>query len=107
MTRKLNGKIEKIVNSLHDIGKQAVAIYESEVDQIISSGCYEKNRIELAMDRMLGFCFDKDMLSLYKRLCRYYYAIDQNAATNYVYAYREMWDVQSLPKQRKRRIKKH
>jgi len=40
---------------------------------------------------MLGFCWDKNMLKLYKKLCRYYYGIDEHAAASYVYAYKEMW----------------
>ena len=32
------------------------------------------------------------MLKHYKRLCRYYYEIDQYSAIEYVYAYRDMWD---------------
>jgi hypothetical protein len=31
-------------------------------------------------------------LSLYKKLCRYYFAIDPEATVSYVNAYREMWD---------------
>ena len=107
MARKIDLEISQIVEKLQSLGKQAVAIYEQEVDQILCSTCWEKKRIEHTLDGMLGFCFDKDMLALYKKLCRYYYGIDQDVAARYVYAYREMWDAQSLPKQRKRRIKKH
>jgi hypothetical protein len=35
------------------------------------------------------------MLVLYKKLCRYYYEIDAEAAVSYVHAYRKMWDEQT------------
>ena len=93
MARKIDLEISQIVEKLQSLGKQAVAIYEQEVDQILCSTCLEKKRIEHSLDGMLDFCFDEDMLVLYKKLCRYYYGIDQRAATSYVYAYRDMWDL--------------
>jgi len=41
---------------------------------------------------LLDFCFDYDVLELYKRLCRYYLAIDPAAMASYVRAYRELWE---------------
>jgi hypothetical protein len=41
---------------------------------------------------MLDFCFDAEMLLLYKKLCHYYFAIDLEAIVSYVYAYRDLWD---------------
>ncbi len=41
---------------------------------------------------MLGFCFDEDMLLLFKKLCRHYFRIDPAATADYVHTYREMWD---------------
>jgi hypothetical protein len=31
-------------------------------------------------------------LSLYKKLCRYYFKINPEVTASYVYAYRDMWD---------------
>ncbi len=41
---------------------------------------------------MLDFCFDDEMLALYKKLCRYYFDIDPAATVSYVSFYREMWE---------------
>jgi len=41
---------------------------------------------------MLNFCFDQGMLELFRKLCRYYFAIDPEATVSYVLAYREIWD---------------
>ena len=37
-------------------------------------------------DGMLDFCFDEKVLTLYKKLCRYYFAIDPEASVSYVNA---------------------
>jgi len=41
---------------------------------------------------MLDFCFDAQMLMLYRKLCRHLYSIDPSAAADYINAYKEMWD---------------
>lgn len=92
MTCKQDQKITQLAKRLQVLGKKAVIAYEREVDEILDSNCREKHRIERTLDGMLDFCFDKEMLLLYKKLCRYYYAIDRNDATEYVYAYRDMWE---------------
>ena len=92
MARKQNQETIQLVKSLQTLAKRAVIEYKQEMDEIIDSGCRDKRRIERILDGMLGFCFDDNMLVLYKKLCRYYYAIDRNATVEYVYAYRDMWD---------------
>ena len=49
---------------------------------------------------MLDFGFDDRILVLFKKLCRYYYAIDPEATASYVYSYREMWDKDYMPEGR-------
>jgi hypothetical protein len=41
-------------------------------------------RIEHTLDGLLDFCFDPEVLLLYKKLCRHYYAIDPAATGDYV-----------------------
>ncbi len=45
-------------------------------------------------------CTFKDVVcrrdTLFKRLCRHYYFINKEAVFDYVNAYREMWDADSL-----------
>jgi hypothetical protein len=62
------------------------------MNDIIDSNCREKRRIERTLDGMLDFCFDKNMLELFRKLCRYYYAINPKVTAEYVLAYRDMWD---------------
>jgi hypothetical protein len=74
------------------LAKQAVTLYEPEVHRLIKNNCRDENEIERALDYMLSFCFDNDMLQLYRKLCRHLYFINPHAAVDYVNYYREMYD---------------
>jgi hypothetical protein len=91
-------KILQLAKNIRNLTGEAVTVYERESQEIIDSNCQKQHRIEHILDGMLDFCFDKDMLVLYKRLCRHYCGIDRNAATKYVYAYRDMWEVKRAQK---------
>jgi hypothetical protein len=64
------------------------------VEAILKAQDHDSRRIERCLDGMLDFCFDDEVLVLYKKLCRYYLTIDPEAAVSYVQIYREMWEVQ-------------
>ena len=85
-------KIHKLAVAQQQLARQAEQQYSFEVDSILRDQCREPRRIECLLDGMLDFCFDDEMLRLYKNLCRYYFKIDPKATASYVYAYREMWD---------------
>ncbi len=89
---KSAASISGIAKSIQGLTAHAVCEYSREADAIIVSQSLEKQYIERTLDGMLGFCFDKNMLKFYKRLCKYYYGIDPTAAAGYFYAYRDMWD---------------
>jgi hypothetical protein len=82
----------ELFQGLSDLGDQAVAAYTPIVDEIVRTRSTDVRQIEYTLDWMLGFCYDSEMLLLYKKLCRHYYFIDPSAAVGYVDAYREMWD---------------
>ena len=84
--------IRKIAVTQQQLVHQAEQQYSFEVESILRAQCREPQRIERLLDGMLDFCFDDEMLRLYKNLCRYYFKIDPVATASYVYAYREMWD---------------
>ena len=92
MTRKRDQEITQLAKNIQSLAIKAVTTYAREINEIVDSNCREKRRIEYTLDGMLDFCFDKNMLELYRKLCRYYYAIDQNAAAGYALAYRDMWE---------------
>ena len=106
MGRKQNHAIMQLAKDLQSLAKKAVTAYMREVDDILDSSCREKHRVERTLDGMLDFCFDKNMLVLYKKLCRYYYATDQNAASEYALAYRDMWELKDSDNRKNRIVHK-
>lgn len=85
-------EIAKLIESRNQLAQQACGQYTALVDSIIASQTTDVNHISLTLDYMLGFCFDDQMLLLYRRLCRYLYDIDKETTASYINAYREMWD---------------
>lgn len=84
--------VGKLAVARQQLALQAEQQYSFEVDSILQDECRDPQHIERLLDGMLDFCFDDEMLCLYKKLCRYYFKIDPVATASYVYAYREMWD---------------
>lgn len=100
---KENEAIINVAKRIQALSEKAVIEYAREIERIVRTNCREKRKIERALDGMLDFCFSLKMVALYRKLCRFYYAIDENAATRYVHYYRDMWD----PKEKKEWQKKH
>jgi hypothetical protein len=99
MGSKVKPKMDDLVRSIGEFAKprdplarQAEQPYAVEVEDVLRTECRDSNRIEHLLDGILDFCFDPEMLRLYKKLCRYYFTIDPGATASYVNAYREMWD---------------
>lgn len=84
--------IGKLALAQQQLARQAEQLYSVEVDALLREKCRDPQHIERLLDGMLDFCFDDEMLLLFKKLCRYYFKIDPVATASYVYAYREMWD---------------
>jgi hypothetical protein len=84
--------IGEIAKACSRLARQAEIQYTPEVADILQTRCRDPRRIEYLLDRILDFGFDAAMLSLYKKLCRYYFEINPTATASYVYAYRDMWD---------------
>ncbi len=91
-TNELVQAVGELAVARQQLARQAEQQYSFEVDSILRNQCCEPQRIECLLDGMLDFCFDDEMLCLYKDLCRYYFKIDPVATASYIYAYREMWD---------------
>jgi hypothetical protein len=91
-TSLVDDGLRQVAGQLTALFREAIEAANTDVDAIIQSGERDAQRIEHQLDHMLGFCCDPDMLLVFKRLCRYYYAIDPVATAGYVQAYRGMWD---------------
>lgn len=94
--------ISKLAEVHQNLGKQAFVAYKIPVENLIRSKSTDQQQIEHLLDDMLSFCFDEDVLQLYKQLCRYFYMLNPEATVYYVYAYRDMWDEKYLAKVNKR-----
>ena len=86
------GHLQQSFKELNELAKQVYPVLQSELESLIQAQVTDVHHIELLLDQMLDFAFDADILTLYKRLCRYYYFIDAQASVSYVNSYREMWD---------------
>jgi len=89
---KLVQVIGELAAGRQQLAYQAEKQYAPEVNDILRKQDRDQQRIERLLDGMLDFCFDDAMLHLYKKLCRYYFNINPEAAVSYVNAYREMWE---------------
>jgi hypothetical protein len=99
MKNKTKPQLDDLVKSIGELAKtrnrlarQAEQQYTFEVEALLKAQSRDPQRIEHLLDGMLDFCFDSAMLSLCKKLCRYYFKIDPEATAPYVYTYRDMWD---------------
>jgi hypothetical protein len=84
--------IKQLIESRNQLAVQAREQYAPLVQQLIAANSRDKHLIEHTLDGLLDFCFDDQMLLLYRRLCRHLYDFDPEAAVFYVEEYREMWD---------------
>jgi hypothetical protein len=85
-------KIKAMAETQDQLAQQAVLQYKPIVAKYLKSNCTDSNQIAYTLDFMLDFCFDAQMLNLYRKLCRHVYSYDQETAVQYVQAYRERWD---------------
>jgi len=84
--------LREIVAGISQILGEAKKLYAKEVNALIHEKCRDPERIQHLLDGLLDFCFDPEILKLYKRVCRYYFDIDPEATVDYVGFYRELWD---------------
>lgn len=92
MDDKFLESLKEVAKSINDLATQAVREYSKQVNSIIQDNCRDENTIQHLLDHMLDFCFDKKMLLLYRKLCKYYFDINPRSTEFYINSYREMWD---------------
>lgn len=89
---ELLAAVSGIVDGLSRVHADAVDAYRPEVEAIIQTRSRDVDRIEHTLDGLLAFCGDDATLALFKRLCRYYWDLDQEATSRHVLAYREWFE---------------
>jgi len=96
--------LEALAQMQKQLVKQALEAYTPIVEDIINSQSTDQNKIEQCLDGMLGFCFDADILLLYKKLCRCFFTLNPEVTAFYINSYREMWDEDSFNDAKKEEI---
>ncbi len=68
-------KIGTLIQYNRQLAREAEKLYALEVDAIIKAQNSNPDRIQHCLDGILDYCFDDNMLLLFKKLCRHYYVI--------------------------------
>ena len=97
--------IQKLVKHLGELYDETVIKYDPIVNRIINSGCKDRVKIQKTLDCLLESCGNPLVLQLFKRLCRYYYCLDQTAASKYIGFYLYKWEPERYRKMIKSRTK--
>jgi hypothetical protein len=69
-----------------------ISYYRPIAQKILSGQITSPNEIEHILDHMLDYCFDDEMLSLYKRLCRHLMCKHPELVYTAVMNYKYVWD---------------
>lgn len=88
----LLAQLQTLTADLQALREQGIATLAPVVQELVRSGSHDVQRIEYTLDQLLDLACMPEGLALFKTLCRYYWALDLQAAADYVHAYREMWD---------------
>ena len=84
--------ISGLAKELQSLDRQAVREYAPLVEDIIRSRSRDTDFIDHTLDGLVSFCGHEPALTLFKKLCRYYWDIDPVATAGHIQAYREYWD---------------
>ena len=92
MDKELHELAKRIVELQKEAVKQVLAYWKPEAESIIISHSKDIDRIEHTLDALCEVAFDEEVLTVFKRLCRYYFSIDPIATAEQINFYREMWE---------------
>jgi hypothetical protein len=92
MDKELHELAKSLVNLQKEAVKQTLAYWKPEAESIIITQSKDIDRIEHTLDALCEVAFDEEVLTVYKKLCRYYLTIDPVATYEHINIYREMWD---------------
>jgi hypothetical protein len=84
--------IRGIAKELQTIYSQAETYYTSAVNDVISRQSKDTKEIEHLLNYMLDYAGNENILTLYRKLCRYYLNINPQATAEYIQSYKEMYD---------------
>ncbi|MFV8328466.1 hypothetical protein [Flavobacterium sp. ZS1P14] len=85
-------QLKPLIAQIQQLQEQAYSICKPQVDDLIKTQTKDKNTIERLLDYLLDHCGNEKVLTLFKKLCRYYWDINPRATADYIQAYREIWE---------------
>lgn len=88
---ELLAQLQTLTADLQALREQGIAALTPVVQELVHSGSSNVQRIEHTLDQLLDLACVPEGLALFKTLCRHYWALAPQAATDYVHIYREMW----------------
>ncbi len=84
--------IFRITSQLNQLSQQAYKTYLPIVEDLCNREASEE--VTHCLDFMLDFAYDKQILGLYKNLCRKYIYTYPESIKYYIDAYKEVWDAE-------------
>jgi hypothetical protein len=90
--KKISELTSAIIALQNEAVKQTLLIWKPQAERIISTNSIHVNDIEHTLDALCEVAYDKEVLIVFKKLCRYYFEIDPKATVEHIQIYREMWD---------------
>ena len=87
----LKEDIAHIIENMRQVHNETYNLYSPMVDSACKAVLSEIE-LERLFDKLIDFTSDEKILLLYKKLCRRYFEIHPICVSEYIYAYREMWE---------------
>jgi hypothetical protein len=105
MTEEQFDGFKELAECINKITEDAFIIYEEQVDRIYRNKVKDVKEIERVIEALLDYCYNDKILLLFKRICRYYYKINQEVTYEYIMIYRDLWDDENLDKKEEENTK--
>jgi hypothetical protein len=83
---------DELAARMNDCTRFAVVQYRPIADDIINGTITDRHEIDLVMDYMLDFCFNDEILAMYKQVCRAIFNDYPDIVAEHIDMYREMWN---------------
>jgi len=96
---KLFSDISEIAKGILGLAKTTVPFYKDFTDNVINERISDIKTIEWQLSLMLDFCFDDEILLLYKAVLRKLYDEYPETVVSYVQFYREMYEDEGIDNQ--------
>ena len=92
---KLYSDVSKLAESILELGKSALPIYKEFAEDVIYERIINIEQIERQLDFMVSYCFNDEILFLYKSILRKLYSKHPDTVQFYVQLYSDMFGNES------------